>query len=350
MRIEATTWVRPDTHSLNMNLLISETRFFPINCLTLPKNNIQKMPAKKKPEEKSRLHPRNRNRERYDLKALAKAVPELQKYVKPNKYGEKSVDFADPKAVKLLNKALLSHYYGIKNWDFPDNNLCPPIPGRADYLHYIADLLSENNSGKFPTGNKIKGLDIGVGANCIYPILGVVEYGWQFIGSDIDPKSIESAQKIVEANPSLKGKIECRLQTNPKSFFAGILSKDEKIDFTLCNPPFHASAKEAQAGTMRKVQNLSGKRTISKVPLNFAGVNNELIYEGGELNFIQNMILESKDFAKNCLWFTTLVSKSENLKRINQTLKEVEAVEVKTIEMGTGNKISRIVAWSFVKC
>ena len=78
---------------------------------------------------KTNLHPRNKNREQYDLAELLKEIPKLKKHIKPNKYGEDSIRFSDPTAVKLLNKALLSNYYGIKNWDFPDTNLCPPIPG-----------------------------------------------------------------------------------------------------------------------------------------------------------------------------------------------------------------------------
>ena len=177
------------------------------------------MTIKNNTPEKTRLHLRNKNREAYDLEALKKAVPELEQHIKPNKYGAESVDFAKPEAVKLLNQALLSHYYGIKNWNFPDENLCPPIPGRADYLHYIADLLTQTNFGNLPKGNKITALDIGVGANCIYPIIGVTEYGWNFIGSDIDPKSVETAKKIVEANDSLAGKIEIKLQQNSYAFF-----------------------------------------------------------------------------------------------------------------------------------
>lgn len=308
-------------------------------CITM--TNSPKSP------EKTRLHKRNKNRELYDLKSLVKEEPMLAQYIQPNKYGEDSVNYAHPEAVRLLNKALLHHYYGITNWDFPKENLCPPIPGRADYLHYMADLLSQSNFGKIPTGENIKGLDIGVGATCIYPIIGVAEYGWTFIGSDISPKSIENAQKIVESNVSLQGKIECRLQKNSKAIFKGILNRDEKIDFTLCNPPFHASAQEAQSGTQRKVQNLSGKKTA--VPaLNFSGINNELIYPGGELAFIQQMIQESKSFAGNCFWFSTLVSKSSNLKRIHQFLEEIGVEQTKTIPLGTGNKISRIIAWSFL--
>ena len=298
-------------------------------------------------QEKTRLHSRNKNRERYDLSALKNAIPELAEYIKPNKYGEESVDFSNPIAVKLLNKALLNHYYGIKNWEFPDENLCPPIPGRADYIHHVADLLSENNFGTIPIGDKITCFDIGVGASCIYPIIGVAEYNWKFIGSDIDPKSIASAQNIVSSNSMLKDKIECRLQQNPINIFYGIIGNEDKIDLSVCNPPFHSSTDEAQKGTQRKVKNLSGERTRNPT-LNFAGISNELICKGGEYKFIQNMIRESKKYSKNCYWFSTLVSKQSNLKGIYKSLAKVEATQIKTISMGTGNKSTRIAAWTFL--
>jgi 23S rRNA (adenine1618-N6)-methyltransferase len=305
------------------------------------------MPSEKRNQEKARLHSRNRNRERYDLSALTGSNPELVNYVKPNKYGVDSVDFSNPVVVKLLNKALLNHYYGIKNWDFPDENLCPPIPGRADYIHHIADLLCENNFGTIPRGEKITCFDIGVGASCIYPIIGVTEYDWKFIGSDIDPESIASARSIISANSSLKDKVECRLQKNTKDVFYGIISRDDIIDLSICNPPFHASAEDAQKGTRRKIKNLSGKN-VKTPERNFAGISNELICDGGEYKFIHNMIRESKKYAKNCYWFSTLVSKQTNLKGIYKSLGELEASKIKTIPLGTSNKSSRIVAWTFL--
>ena len=305
------------------------------------------MSSEKNKNVKSRLHSRNKNREKYDLMALTTSNPELKNYIIPNKSGEDSVDFSNPVAVRLLNKALLNHYYGIKYWEFPNENLCPPIPGRADYIHHIADLLAESNFGRIPTGNKITCLDVGTGASCIYPIIGVTEYGWKFIGSDIDPKSIASAQHIVNANASLKDKIECRLQKNPKDVFYGILDKEEKIDLMMCNPPFHASVEDAQEGTRRKIKNLSGKK-VKTPELNFAGISHELICDGGESKFIQNMIGESKKFSKNCFWFSTLVSKQSNLKGIYTLLETIEAHKIRTIPMGTGNKSSRIVAWTFL--
>ena len=297
-------------------------------------------------EQKSQLHSRNKNVNRYDLSALVKVKPELKNHIQPNKFGEDSINFSDPRAVKFLNTAILSHYYGIKHWDFPAQNLTPPIPGRADYIHHISDLLAEGNSRKVPTGDKITCLDIGVGASCIYPIIGVTEYGWNFIGADVDPKSIASSENIVKNNPTLKGKIELRLQPNPLNIFFGIIEKEDKIDITFCNPPFHSSKEDAQKGTRRKVKNLKGKDT--KTPQqNFAGISNELIFKGGEYVFIHTMIKQSKAFAKNVKWFSTLVSKQSNMKGILNSLEKIGAKQVREIPMGTGNKVTRIVAWSF---
>jgi 23S rRNA (adenine1618-N6)-methyltransferase len=268
-------------------------------------------------------------------------------FVKPNKYGVNSVDFASPRAVRALNTALLKHYYGIAFWDFPEQNLCPPIPGRADYIHHIADLLQGSNYGIMPHGDKIICLDIGTGASCIYPIIGVVEYSWNFIATDVDLKAIDSAEAIILENKNLHGKVDCRLQKESKDVFYGILRKEDKVDITICNPPFHASAEEALKGTQRKVKNLSGEKK-ARPELNFSGVSNELICDGGEHRFIHNMIRESRNFGKNCYWFSTLVSKQPNLKGIYKSLEKNQAQQVKTIPMGTGNKSTRIVAWSFL--
>lgn len=308
------------------------------------------MPDQKKehPKEKPTLHPRNKHRARYDFKLLIETCPELAQYVKLNNYRDESIDFFNPQAVRMLNKALLKHYYQIDYWQIPANYLCPPIPSRADYIHYIADLLASFNAqGQIPRGNKIKCLDIGLGANCVYPLIGHREYGWSFIGTDIDAESIASANKIIEKNSSLQGHIECRLQTNPKAIFQGIIQKDERFDVTICNPPFHASLAEAQAGATRKLSNLKHKK-VTKPILNFGGQNNELWCQGGEEKFIANMIRESKLWSVSCFWFSTLISKQTNLHMAYQALKKEGAVQIKTIPMSQGNKTSRIVAWTFL--
>ena len=306
------------------------------------------MPEKKKkhPKIKSKLHPRNKHRERYDFKLLTETCPELKDFVFVNKYDDESIDFFDPNAVKMLNKALLMHYYDIKFWEIPEGYLCPPIPGRADYIHYIADLLAKYNTKK-RVPRKIKCLDIGVGASCIYPMIGVKEYGWDFIGTDIDPVSIKTVKKIVAANPILKGRVETRFQKNSTYMFYSVLKKDEPIDVCICNPPFHASIEEARAGTIRKVKNLT-KQKIDDPVLNFGGQYNELVYEGGEKRFVKNMIRQSREFSTSCFWFSTLISKQSNIDSIYTALKKLGAVDYKLIPMGQGNKTSRIIAWTFL--
>lgn len=299
------------------------------------------------PLEKDNLHPRNLHRQGYDFARLIKTTPELAKYVKPNKYETLSINFSDPEAVKTLNRALLKQYYAIKHWDIPAGYLCPPIPGRADYIHYMADLLGESNGGEIPKGDKVKVLDIGTGANCVYPIIGNTSYGWEFVGTDIDPVAIASANDNIESNNKIKDHIICRLQTNNADVFKRVIRQGEVFDLTMCNPPFHSSWQEAQAGTNRKWDNLNNTKSQKNV-LNFGGKNNELWCVGGEAAFIRRMTDQSALFAKQVLWFSTLVSKKETLAGVYKGLRTVAAKDVRTISMSQGQKVSRIVAWTFL--
>lgn len=306
------------------------------------------MSEKKATTTKTRLHTRNKHRERYDLAVLIERVPELSTFVTKNKHGNDTVDFFNPEAVKALNKALLIEHYGVQDWDIPEGYLCPPIPGRADYIHHIADILAVRNFGTIPTSENVRCLDIGTGANMVYPIIANSEYGWSVVGSDIDPNAIKSAEAILKSNPQLEGKVEARLQEKADETFFGIIGKGEKFDLTICNPPFHASAEDALAGSQRKLNNLKGEK-VSKVELNFGGTNGELWTEGGEKAFILRMIRQSSQFAKSCCYFSTLVSKQSNLKHIQAALEKIGVMEQRTIPMGQGNKTSRIVVWTFMK-
>lgn len=297
--------------------------------------------------EKTALHPRNKHRNRYDFPQLIQSEPALKDFVQLNPYGAQSIDFSNPAAVKALNKALLKHHYGIAHWDIPANYLCPPIPGRADYIHYLADLLAESNHGIIPGGKQVKGLDIGIGANAVYPIIGHQEYGWSFVGSELDSTALKAAKAIVAANPELSSSVSCRHQPHGSQIFKGILKPGEVFDFVLCNPPFHASAEEALSGSRRKVQNL-GKQKGAAPVLNFGGQAKELWCEGGEVAFIRKMIGESVLFKSQCFWFSSLVSKSSNLPFIFKALEGARPYEVKQVEMAQGQKISRFVAWTFL--
>lgn len=297
---------------------------------------------------KDNLHPRNLHRGRYDFAQLIASSPELAEFVAKNEYGNESINFVDPAAVKALNRALLKHYYNIKEWDVPAQYLCPPIPGRADYIHYLADLLSESNGGEIPRGKSVRVLDIGTGANCIYPLIGHAAYDWQFVGTDVDATALHNAQHILDAN-QLGDAVELRLQKSTTEIFSGVTYADEYFDLTLCNPPFHASLAEARHGAQRKWKNLGKENDKRKNPvLNFGGQSMELCCDGGEEAFVTRMIEESESGKNNCLWFTTLISKSATLPHVYRKLKYSGAKENRTIEMSQGQKKSRILAWTFM--
>ncbi len=295
------------------------------------------------------LHPRNPHNGRYRLSALAKSCPELKRYIRPNPKGDNTIDFSDDKAVLCLNKALLAFYYHVTNWQIPAGYLCPPIPGRADYIHYLADLLAAGRGQKkCPTGKAVKVLDIGTGANCIYPIIGSQSYGWQFVATECDPVSVKAARLIVQSNACLSKRIKLVLQTDKQAIFEGIIKEKDRFDLTLCNPPFHASMAKAKASNQRKWNNLSREKSVrAPAKLNFGGQKAELCCQGGEVGFLKQMAKESVNFGEQVCWFTSLVSKGDHVRPLKKLLTRLGAEQIDVIKMNQGQKMSRFIAWRF---
>ena len=279
------------------------------------------------------LHPNNKFNTSYDFDDLIIKNPALKEFVAENKYGSITIDFSNPNAVKELNKALLFTFDKIALWNFPDKNLCPPIPGRLDYIHHLADLLS--------TEEDVKILDIGTGATCIYPLLGVAAYNWNFVAVDIDLDSLDTAQDIIDDN-NLDAHIKLRQQLDENQILKGILEEDDSFSAVMCNPPFYKSAEEAQGANKRKNKNL-GNSAVR----NFSGNNNELWYVGGEKAFLHNYLYESSLYKDKSTWFTSLVSKKENVESMEKSSKKLGATAFKVIAMSQGNKVTRIVCWKY---
>lgn len=278
------------------------------------------------------MHPNNPHSASYDFDVLQECTPELSEYVFINTHDTKTINFSDAAAVTALNKALLCHHYNIKNWNLPEGSLCPPIPGRVDYIHHLADLISNKK--------EVHGLDIGVGANCIYPILGSQVYKWNMVGADINEDSVTIARQ--NATGTLTD-IDIRHQTDPAYLFENIIQEGEYFDFTMCNPPFYSSEKEAQKANFNKNRNLYLKTAATR---NFGGLANELWCNGGEALFIKRMIKQSVSFKDQVGVFTTLVSRSEHLPKLIKQLTKLEASHA-IIDMQLGNKKSRILTWKF---
>jgi len=282
------------------------------------------------------LHPRNKHKNGYNFDVLTKHNKNLASFVTKNNHGTLTIDFSDPKSVKELNSTLLEVHYGVKKWIFPDENLCPPIPGRVDYMHYISDLLSDSNCTE-----NITILDIGTGATCIYPLLGVKEYDWNFIATDIELDSLDTAQDIISDN-NLEAKILLRQQFTEANILKGIIEKGDSFSAVVCNPPFYKSEQEAKGANARKSRNL-GNNAVR----NFSGNNNELWYPGGEKAFLHNYLYQSSLYKDISVWFTSLVSKKETIKSLQKSGEKLKVKTMKIIPMHQGNKVTRIVAWQF---
>ena len=293
---------------------------------------------------KTRLHPQNPFAAPYPLTELVKLQPALAAYLKTTPDGRQSVNFAEPEAVTLLNTALLQWQFGLAYYQIPPGYLCPAVPGRLDYLLYLQDLLTQSHLDKKVPASAVQLLDIGCGANLIYALLAAKALRWQAIGSDIDARALQNAASLIEQY-GLQRQLSLRLQANPQAIFHGVIQPGDYLDLTLCNPPFHDSPDAAAAGSARKQRNLGLE---SSAPLNFAGQANELWCEGGEPDFLRRMLAESKDFAHQVYWFSTLVSKQQHLPKLQKQLQQLGATQVQVISMAQGNKQSRILAWSFL--
>ncbi len=286
------------------------------------------------------MHHKNKHTGDYDFEKLIANHKPLESFVHEGKSSKLTIDFARPKAVKALNTALLKSHYGIDFWEFPDANLCPPIPGRVEYIHLVNDLLQS-----FDLKGNLKILDIGTGATCIYPLLGYKEYNWDFIATEVDKASLKNSKLIIEQN-KLESHVEFRFQQDSKFILEGIIKSSDKISAAICNPPFFKNKAEANASNTKKLEGLG--KPVSKADRNFSGTEKELIYDGGEKAFLHNYLYQSSLFKNNIFWFTSLVSKKELVKSMKLSLNKLGVEEFKVIPMKLGNKISRVVAWTFL--
>ncbi|MBO3098235.1 23S rRNA (adenine(1618)-N(6))-methyltransferase RlmF [Gelidibacter pelagius] len=286
------------------------------------------------------MHKNSLHIKKYDFDVLTKNHEALKSYVFVNDYQTQTIDFSNPDAVKALNTALLFTHYNVKFWEFPDENLCPPIPSRADYMHHLSDLLRRSQ-----LETDIKILDVGVGASCIYPLLGNAIYNWSFVGTDIDEKSLQIAQKIIDEN-NLGNAIELRHQKDYQHILKGILKSSDKFTASVCNPPFYKSQADALEATKTKLKGL-GKGN-DKLVRNFSGTPKELCYAGGEKAFLHNYLYESSQYKQQCYWYTSLVSNVSHVRSMEASLKKLGATEFQVLDMIQGNKVSRVVAWSFL--
>lgn len=373
-------------HKLMVGLFSSWAKSHRAKCEMLTNKNKKK--KRRRREERPTTHPRNKYSENPpDFAHLASLYPSFKPFVFFSRDGRPRIDWTDFNATRELTRVLLLHDHRL-NWWIPDGQLCPTVPNRSNYIHWIEDLLSSDIIVK-PTsngGDKVRGFDIGTGANCIYPLLGASLLGWSFVGSDVTDVALEWAEKNVRDNPHISELIEIRKVENGKEtlplegshnemlvstsskidltenmgretalspssslnssnlhpnankrycgppILLGVVREGEEFDFCMCNPPFFETMEEA---------GLNPKTSCGGTPM-------EMICPGGEKAFITRIIEDSVTLKHTFRWYTSMVGRKFNLKILTSKLWEVGATVVKTTEFVQGQTCRWGLAWSFL--
>ncbi|XP_038886851.1 U6 small nuclear RNA (adenine-(43)-N(6))-methyltransferase isoform X1 [Benincasa hispida] len=336
---------------------------------------------KRKTREAATIHPRNKYAENPpDFALLASLYPSFQPFV--FLHPRPRIDWTDFNATRELTRVLLLHDHAL-HWWIPDGQLCPTVPNRSNYIHWLEDLLSSDIVAKKNSDSgPVRGLDIGTGANCIYPLLGASLLGWSFVGTDVTDVALEWAERNVKSNPHVSELIEIRkvddisddLSTElhnsvavdsefkilnekdgmevapplPSSLsketvhlekryhgppiLLGVVKDGEEFDFCMCNPPFFESMDEA---------GLNPKTSCGGTP-------QEMVCPGGERAFISRMIEDSIVLRQTFRWYTSMIGKKSNLSFLISKLWKVGVTVVKTTEFVQGQICRWGLAWSFM--
>lgn len=250
--------------------------------------------------------------------------------------GKLKLDYKDKKALQLLTSCLLKRDFGLQV-DLPPDKLIPVLPLRLNYILWLEDM--ENALG-WKSQTIVKGLDIGCGASCIYPLLGVVhsKHRWRMVGLELMEDSVQWAGRNVEKN-GLKDNIEVVQQkSNDGSILKHFMSGRESFDFCMCNPPFFNDDAVSH-------ENRTSRR---KEPSNAAtGSDKELRTEGGELCFLEQIIDESLELKERITVYTSMIGHKKNFEEIIRVMKRRSISNVTTTRFCQGNTTRWAVAWSF---
>lgn len=291
-------------------------------------------------------HERNRYKTQPpDFYALGQQYPEFKQYLRnvDDENRRASLPWDDPFAVRELTKTLLLNDFGLQ-WDIPISRLCPPLPNRLNYLHWIEDLLDQVDAASFQAHDEqsaenktdvpetIAGIDVGTGANCIYALLGAAMNKWRFLATEIDEESYQCAKKNVARN-HLDGIITVKRTHTNKLLTEPLQDEapERKFHFVMCNPPFFDNMSEADTNPQTSCM----------------GSANEMVFPGGEVAFIGGMIAESVELQNRVLWFTSMVGRKASLRKLLALLREKNVQTTRTTEFFQGRTKRWGIAWTF---
>ncbi|XP_021253023.1 methyltransferase-like protein 16 isoform X2 [Numida meleagris] len=283
------------------------------------------------------MHARNRYKDKPpDFAYLAGKYPEFRQHVQTTLAGRVSLNFKDPEAVRALTCTLLKEDFGL-TIDIPLERLIPTVPLRLNYIHWVEDLIGHQDADK---GVLRRGIDIGTGASCIYPLLGSTLNGWYFLATEVDDMCFNYAKKNVEQN-NLSDLIKV-VKVPQKTLLMDALKEESEIiyDFCMCNPPFFANQMEAKGVNSRN------PRRPPPSSVNTGGIT-EIMAEGGELEFVKRIIHDSLQLKKRLRWYSCMLGKKCSLAPLKEELKIQGVPKVTHTEFCQGRTMRWALAWSF---
>ncbi|XP_011256449.2 U6 small nuclear RNA (adenine-(43)-N(6))-methyltransferase isoform X1 [Camponotus floridanus] len=275
------------------------------------------------------IHPRNKYKKPPDYKQLAVLYPEFREIAIMDIAGKIRINFQDKKSLRVLTETLLKHDFDL-HINIPPDNLNPAITLRMNYVLWIEDLMKYFKLDM----NKITGIDIGTGAICIYALLLAKIYGYHMIGTEVDKKSIEYAEKCIIKN-NLENLIKV-VTVNSDRIFKDAVEDDKIYDFSMCNPPFF--------------ENDSDERIAKVLPPRNApsGNDNELKTTGGEIAFVTRMIEESVDLGNQIKIYTTMIGRKTDLFSLKKLIRSKNIKNMTWTEFCQGYTTRWGLAWSFL--
>lgn len=283
------------------------------------------------------MHARNRYKDKPpDFAYLASKYPDFKQHIQINLNGRVSLNFKDPEAVRALTCTLLREDFGL-SIDIPLERLIPTVPLRLNYIHWVEDLIGHQDSDRTTVR---RGIDIGTGASCIYPLLGATLNGWYFLATEVDDMCFNYAKKNVEQN-NLSDLIKV-VKVPQKTLLMDALKEESEIvyDFCMCNPPFFANQLEAKGVNSRN------SRRPPPSSVNTGGIT-EIMAEGGELEFVKRIIHDSLQLKKRLRWYSCMLGKKCSLAPLKEELRIQGVPKVTFTEFCQGRTMRWALAWSF---
>ncbi|KLO08027.1 hypothetical protein SCHPADRAFT_624344 [Schizopora paradoxa] len=284
------------------------------------------------------MHPRNPYQTPLDFENLAESFPPLSVHLLKTQDGRPVIDFKSVEAQRRLTEALLHRDFGLK-LSVPAGRLCPAVPNRLNYILWIQDLIQASVRYDELRPERTIGIDIGIGASAIYPLLACkLEPNWEFIGTEIDELSQQSALKNISQN-ELSSRIRV-VKTSEHDPILLPLFQDDGVmyTFTMCNPPFYSSSDDVERSAEGKAFEPNGVCT---------GSDNEMIVEGGEAAFVRRIVDESVNVSTRCRWFTSMLGKLSSVTEVVQALRTHKVDNYAITELIQGQTRRWVIAWSF---